>query len=343
MRDLPKLLLINVGTGSAFVFFYYAIASEFHWDAAARFFTVAFVFATITGGLAWYVLPKVAPLCKGPQPLIWLQIIGLLAAMGFVGGTLSYWILHQNPWLSITLDYWTSLSINLCITLGIGVVATLSAIARRRLEETTDQLRIRELEREKALKSAAEARLNSLESRVHPHFLFNTLNSIASLIRSNPALAEQLVERLSALLRYSLDRHTSLVPLKEELAITRDYLEIEKARFGDRLHFAVLVPEEFESVLVPALSLQTVVENSVKYAVGASRSGAVIAIEGKKTPGGILLEVRDNGPGFTIDTLPAGHGLDMLRQRLEAFFGQAASLRTQVLEPGVAVRIEVPC
>src|SRR5205823_3935058 len=123
-------------------------------------------------------------------------------------------------------------------------------------------------ERERALKLATEARLSSLESRIHPHFLFNTLNSISSLIQEDPVRAERLIERMAALLRFSLDStNAGLVPLYQEMKIVRDYLEIERARFGDRLGFEVNIPAEFDRFEVPPLAIQTLVENSVKYAV----------------------------------------------------------------------------
>src|SRR5437764_15089871 len=101
-------------------------------------------------------------------------------------------------------------------------------------------MRTRQLEEASARKLATEARLSSLESRIHPHFLFNTLNSISSLIREDPVRAERTVERLAALLRYSLDVNArGLAPLRHELKIVRDYLEIEHTRFGERLRYSV--------------------------------------------------------------------------------------------------------
>jgi sensor histidine kinase YesM len=182
-----------------------------------------------------------------------------------------------------------------------------------------------------------------LESRIHPHFLFNTLNSIAALVRQDPEAAEQLIQRLAGLLRFSLDRHSSLVALQDELQITLDYLEIEKARFGERLRYEVVAPPELLTVPVPALSLQTLVENSVKYAVGASRGGADIRVTAAQVGHEVVFEVTDNGPGFSLESLPSGHGLDTLRQRLEAFFGNASSLTATALDPGVAIRFRVPC
>ena len=126
-----------------------------------------------------------------------------------------------------------SVRFSVLIALAIGLSVYFFESLRSQLQETTLELRTRQLGEERAKKLATEARLSSLESRIHPHFLFNTLNSISSLIHDDPRRAEEIVGRLAALLRFSLDANQcSLVPLEQELKIVRDYLEIEKARFG---------------------------------------------------------------------------------------------------------------
>src|SRR5205814_9509341 len=119
------------------------------------------------------------------------------------------------------------------------------------------------------------AQLTSLESRVQPHFLFNTLNSISALIREDPRAAERMVERLAALLRDSLEMNrTRLVPLSRELRIVQDYLEIEKTRYGDRLRYSIDVAADLDDPEVPPFCLQPLVENRVKHVVSHRRVGA---------------------------------------------------------------------
>ncbi len=188
----------------------------------------------------------------------------------------------------------------------------------------------KELERERALKLATEAQLASLESRIHPHFLFNTLNSISSLIPDDPARAERLVEQMAALLRFSLDANQSgLVPLSAELKIVADYLEIERARFGDRLRYQIDVPADLNDSRIPPLSLQTLVENSVKYAIAPDRTGGEIRITAARSGGAFRVEVSDPGPAFQLESAPPGHGLDNLKDRLLAVFGGQAALVLQ--------------
>ena len=139
-------------------------------------------------------------------------------------------------------------------------------IGRSRLVAATLALRTKERDEAEARRVATEAQLASLESRVNPHFLFNTLNSIAALVRDDPAAAERMTGQLAALMRSSLYQQTPLVTLDEELRIVRAYLEIEQVRFGDRLHYRFEVTEDATAALVPRLAVQTLVENSVKYA-----------------------------------------------------------------------------
>jgi sensor histidine kinase YesM len=224
--------------------------------------------------------------------------------------------------------YWWSLRVCLVITYTFGFLSFTIATLQSRLSTAKEQLQQRQIGEERQRKIAAEARLASLESRVRPHFLFNTLNSISALVRENPAEAERMIERLSALLRYSLDTEvTGLVPLREELRVVGEYLGIEQVRFGDRLRFRIDAPDEALALLVPALSVQTLVENSVKYAVGAARNGAEILVSANLSNGTLRVEVSDDGPGFeTGADLKPGHGLDLLKRRLDSLFGAAASL-----------------
>jgi len=213
------------------------------------------------------------------------------------------------------------------LTIVAGVSFGIYTRLRQRLEETTLELRTKELERERAVKLATEAQLASLESRIHPHFLFNTLNSISSLIPEDPARAERLVEQMAALLRFSLDANESgLVPLERELKIVGDYLEIERARFGDRLRYQIDVPAELNQSQIPPLALQTLVENSVKYAIAPDRAGGEIRITAARSNGACRLEVSDSGPAFRLESSPAGHGLDNLKGRLSTLFGSQAAL-----------------
>ncbi len=243
--------------------------------------------------------------------------------------------------------YWAQfarvISISMIITLTFGFSTSLYEGVRGRLEATRVELQTREAEQQKALKLLAEARLSSLESRIHPHFLFNTLNSIASLIPSDPARAEAMVGKLASLLRFSLNANqVSLAPLGQELKVVRDYLEIEKARFGARLDFSIEAPAELELAGVPPLSVQTLVENSVKHAIAPKPGGGSVRVTAGSRNGTVWVEVSDTGPGFSIEAAPVGHGLDNLTSRLKLLFGDEASLEAARIGGHAVVRMSAP-
>ncbi len=243
--------------------------------------------------------------------------------------------------------FWASLvgsfKIGLIISTFAVAFVTMYEQHRSQMRMTAMELKNKELERERALKLATEARLSSLESRIHPHFLFNTINSVSSLIHEDPRRAERLLTQMAGLLRFSLDStQTGLVPLEREMRIVEDYLEIEKARFEDRLRFTVTVADELGTVAVPPLSIQTLVENSVKYAVSSRRSGAKIAVDASVYDGRVWLDVQDDGPGFRDLRLPAAHGLSNLQERLFALFGEDGKLEIDSTESSTRVRINIP-
>jgi LytS/YehU family sensor histidine kinase len=213
---------------------------------------------------------------------------------------------------------------------------------RGQLNAATVALRTKERDEADARRVAAEAQLASLESRVNPHFLFNTLNAIAALTHENPAGAERMTNQLASLMRSSLDAGSAaLVPLGQEVSVVRDYLEIERVRFGDRLRFTFDVPDAARERLVPRLALQTLVENSVKFAVSPRREGGAIAVRAVETDGGLRLEVEDDGPGFDPAFFPDGHGLALLKGRLGMTFGEGGRLDVESRPGRTVVAIDI--
>ena len=210
-----------------------------------------------------------------------------------------------------------------------GIFGTLIELLQVRLNDATVALRTKERDEAEARRLAAEAQLASIESRVQPHFLFNTLNSIAALVHDDPAGAERMTGQLASLLRSALDSSaTPLVPLDEELRVVRAYLDIERVRFGDRLRYDVDLGDGTASALVPRMALQTLVENSVKYAVSPRREGGSICVTAARgerprprSPS------KTTGRGSIAAHRPEGHGLALLDARLAMLFGDRASMR----------------
>jgi signal transduction histidine kinase len=184
------------------------------------------------------------------------------------------------------------------------------------------------------------AELRALQAQVNPHFLFNTLNSIAALISENPAAAEDLTTRLADVFRYALTAsRRELVPLGEELQFVRTCLTIEQVRFGERLRVVERIEPGLADMLVPALLLQPLVENAVRYAVSPSERGGTVRIEIARSDDSLHVLIADDGPGFDPGEAPRGTGvgLESVRERLRlAGEGHALELDTA---PGRGTRI----
>ncbi len=310
-------------------------------------FGFSLIYSHSIGSLAFLVVPRVW--CLGGRFGRWAQwafravaavIVAIMGAM--VAGLALVAIGWNSP-----AEYWPQLTANLklviLLTLAATAVIGMYEILRGQLDDATLKLRTQELERERALKLATEAQLASLESRIHPHFLFNTLNSISSLIPEDPVRAERLVEQMAALLRFSLDTNQSgLVPLTSEMKIVNDYLSIEQARFGGRLRYEIDVSENIGEAVVPPLAVQTLVENSVKFAIAPNREGGEVRVTAARDNGSVRVEVADSGPAFRLESAPAGHGLDNLKGRLATLFDQRAALSLERKDGHNAMILSIP-
>lgn len=194
---------------------------------------------------------------------------------------------------------------------------------------TAQQARAAERREGEYRRAAKTAELRSLRYQVNPHFLFNTLNSLSALVMTGKGqAAETMIQSLSSFYRRSLaEDPTGDVALDQEVALQRAYLEIEAARFPDRLVTDLDVPEALEDARVPGMILQPLVENAVKYAVTPTRNAVTVTIASREEYGRLVIEVRDNGPGAPHSGRPGfGIGLANVRDRLEARYGQDASL-----------------
>jgi sensor histidine kinase YesM len=228
------------------------------------------------------------------------------------------------------------------IALVIGLSVHLYENYRRRIGAWNLRLRTHELEKERVLKLATEARLASLEAKLHPHFLFNTLNSISALVSEDPVLADKMIQQLASLLRASLDAcERSHASLEEEIKLVKDYLEIEKVRFRERLKYSINVEPEILSLQIPPMILQPIVENSIKHAVSPRPQGGEIKISARLKMNEVVLAVWDNGPGFTAEMIPSGHGLDNLQSRLAVLYGEHMSLSVNSQNRGTVVEVSI--
>jgi len=188
-----------------------------------------------------------------------------------------------------------------------------------------------------------QAQLQTLRSQLNPHFLFNTLHSIAELIHENPRRAEQMVLQLGELLRKALKTQALDVPLREEIDFIRSYLDIEQTRLGDRLEIVWNIDPVVLDARVPSLILQPIVENAIQHGITASSRGGRLEIAASRSNGQLQLEVRDSGPGLSLDgdKSNGGIGLSIARARLERLYGPRASFRL-TNDSGLIVSILLP-
>jgi two-component system, LytTR family, sensor kinase len=213
--------------------------------------------------------------------------------------------------------------------------------------ESRREGRERDVREARLAASLAQAKLESLEQRLHPHFLFNTLNAITSLIRKDPPTAAVMVENLSDLLRAALDATPGReITLARELQLIEQYAAIQQARFSDRLRVSVNAAPDVLPAFVPPMILQPIVENAIRHGIAPREAPGAVAIEAARHDGMLRLTVRDDGVGFgraPASSSGQGLGLGGTRERLGHLYGERFSLDIAPSTPtGTIVTIDLP-
>jgi len=192
--------------------------------------------------------------------------------------------------------------------------------------------------------SLMQARLQALTSQINPHFLFNTLNSVSSLIRINPEHARLMVLKLSRILRRLLRKHDNFSPLRDELDFIEDYLAIEVARFGEKLRFEKEIDPESLDILVPSMLLQPLIENCIKHGLSNKVEGGTITLRTRLADRRLLLIVEDDGVGIPelklANLMEQGIGVSNVNERLKVLFGTDYRMWIDS-QPGRGTRIEI--
>jgi len=211
-----------------------------------------------------------------------------------------------------------------------------SALAEAELER--EQRRAADIERESML-----ANLRALQAQIEPHFLFNTLANVTSLIDSEPAKAKHMLESFIRFLRASLAAtRRKRATLADEFALISDFLEVLKVRMGDRLEVRIALPADIAAVEIPPMLVQPLVENAIRHGLEPEVDGGVIELRARREGGRLILEVADTGTGFG-DTTSGGLGLVNVRERLRLAHGEEARLAIRENAPrGTIVAIELP-
>ncbi|MDQ4123140.1 MAG: histidine kinase [Acidobacteriota bacterium] len=210
----------------------------------------------------------------------------------------------------------------------IEMLEDAALIAARRI----DQLRVtherceQELREQEIAKLASEAELKALRAQINPHFLFNALTTIGYLIQTAPEKALDTLLQLTQLLRGILRQNAEFTSLGDELKLIQNYLEIERARFEERLEVEIDVSPELKSLRVPSLVLQPLVENAVKHGISQKKAGGKVKISARLDENSLILEVTDTGAGVSLDELKLGIGLSNVENRLKTYYGEQANL-----------------
>ncbi len=271
---------------------------------------------------------------KRPQLDRQILLLMLITAMSFGTSQLSRFSprrlfdLHSNIW-------WVELAICLCSPVVVGIPLKI-----------WNQIRIeRKLEEQARL--LLEARLDALQRQINPHFLFNTLNSITSLVRSQPELAREMIVKLANILRVLLKDREAFVPFEEELAFTDDYLDIEQVRFGEKLRVVKEIAPETLQIVVPSMLLQPLIENSIKHGLEPRIEGGTVTLRSRvQEDGTLLIEVEDDGVGMapgravTGEIVRPGTGIGMrnVRERMQVLYGAAAEVTIES-RPGRGTKV----
>jgi len=251
------------------------------------------------------------------------------------------WIAHAFPHRLFALlasQWWLQALVLLSAPIDVGIALKVWNTLRLEMK----------LEEQKRL--LLEARLDALQRQINPHFLFNTLNSIASLVRMKPEKAREMTVKLANILRALLKDHDTYVPLREELSFTDDYLDIEVVRFGaDKLRVEKEIDPRTLEVLVPSILLQPLIENSIKHGLEPRLHGGTVTLRSRLEGDRVLIEVADDGVGMgnrpisALRRTGAGIGMKNVRERLEVLYGNQARFEV-VSNPGrgTLVTIEIP-
>lgn len=300
------------------------------------------VFSQCIGGTIGLVNSPLIP-HMAPGWRRWLTLAVSLPVSVALGIVLAH-VLLGLP-LSLSLKFWQALAIGMMFAV-IGSIVFLLAERIHQLDTEVRQRRLAEAAQAEAqARRETEARLKVLQAQIEPHFLFNTLANVASLIEADPVRARHLLDRLNDWLRVALARtRHEQTTLGDELAMLENWLEIMAVRFGARLRWQIEVSPALAAQVFPPMLLQPLVENAVMHGIGPKLEGGTLWIRARLDEARLHLEVSDDGAGFQDEGLRQGTGLANVRARLRALYGEAARLDVRSgTTMGTVASLALPC
>ena len=266
------------------------------------------------------------------QIVIFAVAVALESLRIFVGSELA----PGHVFYLASANAWVMLAIYICTLSCLGI--PLKIWNNIRLEQ---KLAEREV-------LVVRARLKALSSQINPHFLFNTLNTVASAIRTDPEVARRLIRKLSNILRKLLQEQENFIPLREELDFIDSYLDIESVRFGSgKLVVEKDIDREVLETFVPSMIVQPLVENAIKHGISKRLEGGRITIRARRDEGRVIIEIEDNGTGLPQEPRQGGDGLGIgltnVNERLKVIYGERCQLGlTKIPARGTLARLEIP-
>ena len=298
-------------------------------------FLYTLVIRTSRRKLSW------APWLMHPLTLsLLLPVLGI-----YVGFVLALSILSGGMRFFTFSEGWREFIFSACIAVAIGWMLWEASEASRLREVARRELAELEAAAARSDKERATAELKALRAQVEPHFLYNTLSNVVSLIDREPATAKHMTERLIGYLRHTLDAsRRDHATLGDELNIIVDYLEILRLRMGERLAYVIAAADATRALPLSPMLLQPLVENAIKHGLEPKIEGGRITVSAAVHDGALQIRVEDSGLGFGVatDTAGSGSGLANVRARLKALYGDAAKLTIEQPKEGTRICISMP-
>lgn len=283
---------------------------------------------------------RLAPLLMHPMMLG----VALPIAAIYVGYVLAVSLLTGTLWLNVS-ENWRGFVFASCVTIAIGWLLWEAIEATRKKEVERRERAELQANVDRAERERTTAELKALRAQVEPHFLYNTLSNVVSLIEREPATAKYMTERLIGYLRHTLDAsRRENATVGDELAIIADYLEILRLRMGERLWYEIAADDATRALPLSPMLLQPLVENAIKHGLEPKIEGGRITVSAAVQDGRLNIVVEDTGLGFGVatDTAGSGSGLANVRGRLKAIYGDAARLSIEQPEAGTRIRLSLP-
>ncbi len=291
---------------------------------------ISVLFGNVVGLTAMFCASVLHPRLRTIRPSLRVALLALALSSGSVAGSVAVLTFYPLFVLREPRQAIAVVAINGVLALIVGGVTYAYEGLRLRLQDSLREVEEVRLVEARLREEAARSELAALQARINPHFFFNTLNTILSLLDDDPERAQEVVQSLADLFRYTFKvADAGPVMLREELAFTREYLRIEQARFGQRLRVVWNIEPAALEVPVPGLILQPLVENAVAHGIAPRSRGGTLNIVARMDGDRLRLEVGDDGVGLTAtagDARHNGHGLGNVHRRLETFYRDRASL-----------------